>query len=174
MKTLCKYKIIYPLFLLIIILANNQCWYYSFKGTIPPHINSIAIPEFQNNTAEFNLSETVTEQVKINFIRENILDVIDRENSNSILYGEITNINDSPLVYESSETGERVEEYQVTISIQIEWYDKIKDENLIEKQFTGKGEYDPTGATDATREEAINQALDDLTQDVINSILTIW
>ena len=100
--------------------------------------------------------------------------MIDRENSNSILYGEITNINDSPLVYESSETGERVEEYQVTISIQIEWYDKIKDENLIEKQFTGKGEYDPTGATDATREEAINQALDDLTQDVINSILTIW
>src|SRR6056297_3137888 len=140
----------------------SSCWYYSFKGTIPPHINSIAIPEFQNNTAEFNLGEIVTDQVKINFIRENILNVTDRERANSILYGTITSIQDKPLVYESSQTGERVEEYQVTITIEIEWYDKKEDENLIEKQFTGKGEYDPTGATDATRESAIDQALDNL------------
>jgi|SRR6056297_2439238 len=163
------------LFLALFLVAFfTNCWYYSFKGTIPPHINSIAIPEFENNTAEYNLSAIVTEQVKINFIRENILEVTAKENANSILYGSINNIQDKPLVYESSETGEQVEEYQVTITIDIDWYDNVKDENLIEKQFTGKGQYDPTGATDATREEAINQALDDLTEDVINAILTIW
>ena len=87
------------LLLAIFILAFfTNCWYYSFKGTIPPHINSIAIPKFDNNTAEFNLSETVTEQVRVNFIRENILDVIDRDNATSILYGSITNIQDEPLV----------------------------------------------------------------------------
>lgn len=162
------------LILFLFIILFSSCWYYSFKGTIPSHINSIAIPEFQNNTAEFNLGEIVTDQVKINFIRENILNVTDRERANSILYGTITSIQDKPLVYESSQTGERVEEYQVTITIELEWYDKKEDENLIEKQFTGKGEYDPTGATDATREAAIDQALDNLTDDVINSILTIW
>lgn len=174
MKKVNRLFIIKIIILSYIIISFSNCWYYSFKGTIPPHINSIAIPEFDNNTAEFNLSEIVTEQVKVNFIRENILDVIDKEDANSVLYGNISSIQDKPLVYESSETGEQVEEYQVIIRVDIEWYDKLKDENLIEKQFTGKGEYDPTGATDDTRENAINEALDNLTEDVINAILTIW
>jgi len=39
------------------------CIYYSMAGSIPPHIKSIAIPLVENQTAEFGMSEAVTDNM---------------------------------------------------------------------------------------------------------------
>jgi len=152
----------------------TNCWYYSFKGTIPAHINSIAIPNFENQTSEMGIREEITQKVKLNFIQENILEVKDKKDSDSILYGVITRINDEPYTYQSSETGERVENYQIIVSVEVEWYDNVEDKQLFKQTFTAKEPYDQTGATDQTRERAIDQAVETLNDDIINSVLTIW
>ena len=41
----------------------SSCMYYSLAGSIPPHINSVAIPIVENQTAEFGMSESVTENL---------------------------------------------------------------------------------------------------------------
>ncbi len=167
-----------PLILLLLwvtTLTLPSCWYYSFKGTLPPHIKSIAIPNFEDNTAEFNIQQVVTEQIRMGFIQENILKVVNEENASSVLYGTILDVKDAPLVYTSSrETGESVEEYRITLQIEAEWYDKINAKAMFKKRFTGFSEYDPTGGSEESREKALTEAVDQITEDIINAILTGW
>ena len=63
----------------------SSCMYYSLAGSIPPHINSVAIPIVENQTAEFGMSESVTENLLAKFNDENILRVTDENNASSVL-----------------------------------------------------------------------------------------
>ena len=56
----------------------SSCAYYSLAGSIPPHINSIAIPIVENQTAEFGMSESVTENILTKFNEENIYFINDK------------------------------------------------------------------------------------------------
>lgn len=159
---------------IIIFSIFSACWFYSFKGTLPPHIKSIAIPAFQDQTAEFNIQEIVTDQIRNKFIQENLLKLSDKDNSNSILYGTILSIQDRPLVFEESASGEAVKEYRLTIRVEVEWYDMVYNKILFKKQFTGYSEYDPTGATDRVRETALSESMSQISDDIINSILAGW
>jgi len=53
-----------------------SCIYYSMAGSIPPHIKSIAIPLVENQTAEFGMSEAVTDNMVNEFTEENILRLV--------------------------------------------------------------------------------------------------
>jgi hypothetical protein len=44
--------------------------FYSMAGSIPAHINSIAIPIVENQTAEFGMSESVTENLIANSMKK--------------------------------------------------------------------------------------------------------
>lgn len=67
-------------------MIASGCWFYSFKGTLPPHIKSIAIPLFSDQTAEFNIQQVVTDQIRVGFIRENILKLVEEDNAHSIFH----------------------------------------------------------------------------------------
>ena len=159
----------------LLCLIINSCWLYSFKGTLPPGIKSIAIPLFEDRTAEFNIQQIVTDKIRLGFIKENLLKVVEEDNAHSVLYGTILSIDDKPLVYDEDENvGESVTEYRVTIKIEIEWYDKVNDHTVFKKQFIGYSEYDPTGATSRTREVALSEAINQITDDIMNTILADW
>ena len=72
------------------LFTYTGCMYYSMAGSIPSHINSIAIPIVENQTAEFGMSESVTENLLSKFNEENILRVTDEEQATSVLRGIIT------------------------------------------------------------------------------------
>lgn len=170
-----KYQIVGIILAVFMLLSNSACWYYSFRGTLPPHIKNVAIPIFKDKTAEFNIQQVVTDQIRLGFIQENILKLIEEDNCHSILYGTVLSIQDRPLVFtESEETGEAVKEYRVTVKVEVEWYDKINNKPIFKKQFTGYSEYDPTGATDRDRETALEESISQITEDIINSILSGW
>ncbi|MCD6440239.1 MAG: hypothetical protein J7L86_00400 [Candidatus Marinimicrobia bacterium] len=171
-----KYQIVGIILVVFMLLSNSACWYYSFKGTLPPHIKNIAIPIFSDKTAEFNIQQVVTDQIRIGFIQENILKLVEEKNAHSILYGSILSIQDKPLVFKESgeDTPEAVTEYRLILKIEVEWFDKIENKSLFKKQFTGYSEYDPTGATERTRVKALEESIDNITEDIINSILAGW
>jgi len=175
-QTLMKNRNVWKLSVIAVVLtmAFSQCWFYSFKGTLPPHIQSIAIPLFTDKTAEFNIQTVVTDKIRLGFIKENILQLVEENNANSVLYGSILSIQDKPLVYSESEQGESVSEYRVTLRIEVEWFDKVNNQSMFKQQFTGFSEYDPTGATEETREVALTEAINQITEDIINKILAGW
>lgn len=176
-----KYQIlnIKGTFLVILVCAIisallSSCMFYSFKGTLPPHIKNVAIPIFNDRTAEFNIQQTVTDQIRLNIIQENILKLASEDNCHSILYGTILSIGDEPLIYTETETGEEVKEYRLTLRIEVEWYDSINNKSIFKKEFVGYSEYDPSALDGSTREKALENAIDQITEDIINSLLSGW
>jgi hypothetical protein len=169
-----------------------DCGYYSLAGSIPPHIRSISIPLLDNQTAEFGISEGITDNLLEKFTDENILRVVDVDNSDSILRGSIVQAEDIPYTYSKEEV---VGEYRFTVAIDIEWIDVANDEVLLEKRFKGWGAYgiggdissdeidnDGDGLIDDedtdeigdARTFATKVAVGKIAQDILNDILTTW
>ena len=169
-----------------------DCGYYSLAGSIPPHIRSISLPLLDNQTAEFGISEGITDNLLEKFTDENVLRVVDVDNSDSILRGSIVQAEDIPYTYSKEEV---VGEYRFTVAIDIEWIDVANDEVLLEKRFKGWGAYgiggdissdeidnDGDGLIDDedtdeigdARTFATKVAVGKIAQDILNDILTTW
>ena len=168
------------------------CSYYSMAGSIPANINNVHIPLIENDTAEFEISENLTSKITQEIAIQNILKITDNSNSDSTILGVITSATDGPFTFDSNE---QVDEYRFSISLKILWVDNENEKKLIEKTFTGFGNYsinnDPSsdgidndndGILDEndddefgdSRELAINIAINKIASDVVNSILSTW
>ena len=168
------------------------CSYYSMAGSIPANISNVYIPLIENDTAEFEISENLTSKITQEIAIKNILKITDNSNSDSTILGVITSATDGPFTFDSNE---QVDEYRFSISLKILWVDNENEKNLIEKTFTGFGNYsinnDPSsdgidndndGILDEndddefgdSRELAINIAINKIASDVVNSILSTW
>ena len=168
------------------------CSYYSMAGSIPANIKNVNIPLIENDTAEFEISENLTSKIIQEIAIQNILRITDDSNSDSTILGVITNASDGPFSFDSNE---QVDEYRFSLSLKVTWIDNENEKNLIEKTFTGFGNYsinnDPSsdgidndndGILDEndddefgdSRELAINIAINKIASDVVNSILSTW
>ena len=188
-------KIIF--FLLIIFI--NGCSYYSFKGSIPAHINSISIAPIVNESSEFGISEQVMSQLNNYFIKENILDLLGENEAESRLTIIIKSLEDKPFTYsinnQISSEFERVEEWQIKIHVEINWHDIKRDKSLLKTNLSPWGAYgtgtdistdridnDNDGKIDeedddefgSPRESAIRIAVNKLSEELINQITSTW
>ncbi len=187
----------YPQSRYFLLLASSffllsGCMFYSMAGSIPPHIKSIAIPLVENQTAEFAMAETVTDNLVSKFTEENILRVTNEKGADSIMKGVILKVDDGPYTFSKEEA---VTEYRFTVSIKMEWLDAVNDKVLLTKQYSGWGAYglsgdisadgidnDGDGAIDGDdideigdpREFATKVAVEKIAEDVLNDILTSW
>ena len=176
--------------LLIYLWVFSGCGIYSFSGSIPPHIKSISIPLFSNETAEFGIAEAVTDEVTNVFLEENILKISDQ--GDSILRGSIKKVEDKPYTYSEME---EVLEYRYSVGISVEWFDVREEKVLIRKNYTNWGAYsltadvasdgidndgdgkvdsdDPDESGDA-RELAMKAAVTKISESIINDIVSTW
>ncbi len=187
----------YPQSRYFLLLASSfillsGCMFYSMAGSIPPHIKSIAIPLVENQTAEFAMAETVTDNLVSKFTEENILRVTNEKGADSIMKGVILKVDDGPYTFSKEEA---VTEYRFTVSMKMEWLDAVNDKVLLTKQYSGWGAYglsgdisadgidnDGDGAIDGDdideigdpREFATKVAVEKIAEDVLNDILTSW
>ena len=168
------------------------CSYYSMAGSIPANINNVYIPLIENDTAEFEIAENLTSKITQEIALQNILKITNNSDSDSSILGVITNASDGPFSFDNNE---QVDEYRFSINVKIIWVDNDNEKNLIEKTFTGFGNYsinnDPSsdgidndndGILDEndddefgdSRELAINIAINKIASDIVNSILSTW
>ena len=192
MGKMVKMKKIIKSYIFISAIFLQSCGFYSMAGSIPPHINNIAIPLVENQTAEFAMAETVTDNLVSKFTKENILRVTSEKNADSMLNGIIMKVDDGPYTFSKEEA---VTEYRFTVSMKLEWVDMVNDKVLLTKQYTGWGAYglsgdisadgidnDGDGSIDGDdideigdpREFATKVAVEKIAEDVLNDILTSW
>jgi len=160
-------------------------------GSIPPHIKTISIPLVENETAEFGVAENISDVILAKFNEEGVLKVSDN-NSDSILRGTIKKITDGPYTYNKNES---ISEYRYKIDIFFEWYDNKNDKILLKGVYSGWGTYglggdinndgldnDGDGKIDDAdddefgepRQFASNIAVQKISDDIINDIMTTW
>ena len=183
-----------------ILLFIVGCSFYSFRGSIPPHINSIFISPIENHTTEAAAADIIKIELENIFIKENILKLLPANNSDSRLDIILISFSDVPYSYDieniSTLQYEVLSEKKVEIVVKVSWYDLAKDELLYESQLSGSGAYNPNekdigsdqidndndGYTDdddddeygPPRESAVKIASNKISEQIVSDIVSIW
>lgn len=146
---------------------------YSFTGSsVPPHLKTIAIPLFddQSGFGEAGLREEFTNKLIERFQTDNTLEIADKRDADSILEGVIVSVRDEPSVVEAGET---VSKRRVTITMKATYQDMKLRKQLWEKTLSNWGDYE-LGSGPAQRTEAITAAIEKLTEDVLLQTVSNW
>lgn len=155
----------YVLFSVLLLIIG--CGPYSFHGTPLPGINSIAIPSFENRTAEYGLGESLTEKLVDRFVQDNILKVLSKKDADAILYGTITKYQRKAYTYDEQEN---IKEYISEVYVKVWLEDKSKKKNLWEENIKGWGVYSVTEEEDQGKQ----RATDKLVEDITNLTVKAW
>ena len=189
-----KIKLVYCA---VVLMLSPVCMFYSFKGSIPAHIKSIYLEPVTNESTDFSAAEILDNELNTLMLRENILDIALPDEADSHLEVVISSVTDIPYtVALSDEFGmEEVEEWHLSISAQIIWYDIKRDEILLKKNMTSWGIYAPgvdigsdnldndgdtlideddSDEVGSPRESAMQISVRHLTKDIVNEITNTW
>jgi hypothetical protein len=161
------------LFINSIILNLIGCCVYSFTGAaVPEHLQTIALPisDDRSGAGEPGLRELLTERLTQKFIEDNTLQVTERTAADAILECTITSLNDAPAIVTA---GESIASRRVTITVQVVYRDLVKRKTIYEKSFSGYGDYTSAGNI-SERQEAIEKAVDNITEDILLDTVSGW
>lgn len=165
------------IYVMILLMGLSGCagCPYSFTGaSVPPHINTIAIPMFDDRSGfgDPRLREIITAEVTQRFESDGNLRIAERNTADSILEGVITRVSDDISVVEGR--ADRASVRRVTISIQIVWQDVIERKILFETSVSNWGEYDVGAGGPAQRQEGMNEAISKLSEDILLATIARW
>ena len=187
----------YKSLLYITFILLFGCNYYSFKGTLPPNINSIYLAPISNLTSEYRLTNFLNSSINNALISENILEVVDFENAHSRLEIIIEKINNKPNIYNSQKDNyEVVEQWKLETKIKIIWYNLNTDEVVFDKNISewamynnsgidisldgidndSDGLYDSEDSDEygSPRESAIRIVANKVTDRILNELISTW
>ncbi len=159
--------------LLALVTGISGC-FYSFTGSsVPPHLKTIAIPLFddQSGSGIPGLRDGLTNKIIERFRQDNSLEVTDdRTHSDSILEGTIVSVPDQAQVVA---TGETVVKRRVTINVKATFQDMKLKKKVWEKQYSEWGDYESSGGP-PERQTAIDAATDKLAEDILLDAVSGW
>jgi hypothetical protein len=161
-------------FFLIMALAmalGPGCSHYSTTGRLPAHIKTVSIPTFENETAEFELPQMITDQVTDRFLSEANLRLGNTEDCDAVLIGKVRSY------YEEAETFGRQQELtvtgrRVTIVLDVEFVDKVDNKTIWQnRNFSRWVVYEPDKESE---QDAAQRVVGLLADDLISTILQQW
>ena len=161
--------------LFMIALLGAGCGPYSFSGAVSTHIKSIAVPVFEDRTAEFGVRDRLSNTIIDEFTRDNTLKIADQRVADSILRGTLLNVQETAGVYNQSASNqpESVQEIRVTVTVQLKYEDVKKRKTVWEAQMSQFGSYSP-GKPASTRQAAIDEAIRKIANEVRNKTVADW
>ncbi len=156
--------------LLLVLGALSACGYYSFKGSLPSYIRSIAITLFDNQTPDPGVPETLNRYLRDMFIDDNTLKVVDESKADLLLSGSIESIRQKAAVVR---TGEQVTEDRLVVTVKAQCQDLKTSKTLFNKTFDYAVPLSATAGLDE-RQKAIDEALKFIAEDILNATLGAW
>lgn len=103
---------------------------YSFRGTLPDHIQSIAVPIFTNRTSEPAVDSVITRAVVEAFSTNGRLRVERPERADSLLEGEITGYELVSLAFDPSSA---VRRYRLVVTMNLRYRDLRQNRLVYER-----------------------------------------
>jgi hypothetical protein len=155
---------------LTLVFILSGCFSYSFRGALPSHIKSVAVPLFDDNTAYPGVREDLTNKVVDGFIADNTLRVVSESEADIVVSGIISSITQKARIVTS---GEEVQEFQMFVNVQAKCEDIRANKVLWEKSFSQFGIL-PASSTQDERDAAVQEALEKISEDILNSTLASW
>jgi hypothetical protein len=153
-------------------LFTIGCWYSTTSRTARD-IKSITVPFFDNRTSEPNLEISVTERLIDNLVDDNTLKVVDEDQADAILEGNIVEFRNFPFSFNKDLNAE---EYHVVLTVEATLFNRRLNEPIWEKRkFKGDGSYllDVSGEG-FTFEQALEEAIKEITEQILNITVQDW
>ena len=151
-------------FLMIMVITG--CGIYSFSGSsLPSHIKTVAVPLFENTTAYYGVSQSLTDGIIDALIQDNTLKIASPKNTDSILKGNIMNIREQAGAYNRNE---QASDFKVYITVNLIFEDRVKKENLWEETWTEWGEYE------SNMDDGVKEAAEKFTEKILNRMVSGW
>jgi hypothetical protein len=155
----------------VVVALVASCGFYSFSPGSASHIKTIAIPLFEDRTAEFGIREQFTEALVQEFTRDNTLRIAERHAADSVLEGVIVAVTDRAGPYDKQEM---VQELKIYITVDVRYFDLKKNQEVWKDRLTQWGAYDPNAGGTAARQEGINEAIRKLVTEILNRTVSGW
>jgi len=146
---------------------------YSFRGTLPEHIQTVAVPVFVNKTGEPKLGSVLTNGVVEAFSTNGRLRVVRREDADAVLEGEVIGYSVVPISYDSNAN---VRQYRLTVTMNLKLLDMKKSAVLFEEHsFSEKADFNVQGAvsqTIAVEETSVRSAATEIGRAIVSITLS--
>ncbi len=158
--------------LTLVMLILQGC--YSFTGaSLPSHLHTVAVPLFDDTTqagiAEFR--ETITRNLINKIESQSTLSIeADPSRSDAVLKGAIVSYSDEPSQLGSAT--ERAVTNRITIVLQADFDDRVKNTRLFSQTFVGFADYQAGSYT--AQQTAIQSAYNMAVEDLFNRMISNW
>lgn len=154
----------------------SGCVKYSFTGAVPTHLKTVAVPLMKNQTAEYGVVERLTDGVIGRIQRDNSLKIADASVSDAVLRGTLERVEDAPYTYsgQADPSTFNVNEYRLTLTVKIEYFDQTKNEVIWTQEFRNFGTYQHTSGTPEERDVGMDQAITKISDDIVNQMVSGW
>lgn len=163
--------------LLCLILAGglSGCGYYSFTGaTIPTHLNTVAVPLAQDNTVSplTTMDDALTQLLIDRMVGQTRLSLEPTEaEADAVLSAIISQYRNEP----TSVSGEEVAQLnRVTITVSARYFDRVEDQEVLQRSFSSFAEYDPLAEGVEGEERAAQTALQNIADDIFTAATSNW
>tara|TARA_Y100000590_G_scaffold457995_1_gene611767 strand:+ start:2524 stop:3093 length:570 start_codon:yes stop_codon:yes gene_type:complete len=179
-----------------IIFLSQACMFYTIKGSLPAHIQSIYLAPVTNESTEFIVAEIFNKEINRMMIEKNVLNIVSIDHADSQLKVVVKSVKDAPRTISlSDDMMEQVEAWDVIISAKVLWYDIERNEIIIEEEMSSKGMYvsgvdisndnidndfdnlidgEDSDEQGSPRESALKISTRLLTEDIIDKITNTW
>jgi outer membrane lipopolysaccharide assembly protein LptE/RlpB len=158
--------------LLVLIAGLGGCG-YTVRGTLPSHINTVAVPIFRNLTSEPAIESLITRAVVEAFTTNGRLTVVSREQADAILDGEIVGYSVSSIAFDRDAN---VRQYRLLVTVNLRMRDVRRNTMLF--QQTGVREQadfrvqNAVSQTISREETALRAAAVDIGRNIVSLAVT--
>lgn len=155
----------------LVVLSLAACG-YSFRSPVPPHLETVYVPTFENETREFQLTQQMTEKVIDEFLNESRLSLAGgEEDADLVVFGTITNYDEEALSYDPGQAANpNVFSRRVLLTIDIRLEDRVRDETLWENPSLQEwGEFSEENGE--TVEDGIQRALEKIGEEIMRNVV---
>ena len=156
------------------LVCVGGCAYGTSTALLPPHLKTVAIPVFENQTTEYTLDREITDAVIRRFVADNHLRVVDQRAANSVIRGRITSYHNS--VFGISPVS-RAEEYRVSIGIAVTFKDLVKNREIWSEEIIKTANYyvaDVPGDTAKTELDGRKEAIERIADEILSRSIESW
>lgn len=157
-----------------ILLLFNSCGIYSFTGAnVSPDVKTFQVNYFQNTAdiVEPGLDRTFTQRLQ-NLIQNQTNLSLTNSGGDLLYEGEITEYRVSPM---SATANQRAAQNRLTISVNVRFSNRKKEDDDFEKRFSFYYDYDADELlTGSVLNAALEEIFERITQDIFNESLAKW
>lgn len=156
----------------LLALASGGCLYGFAGGGLPPHVKTVAVLPFENETALPELQGEIADALRGTFASRLGVREAAESRANAVVRGTITAFDpDAPVAFSADPSRQNnAVRRRLTVTVDVEVVDQVTGRTLWQRKgITAEGEYSEGGERQGRR-----QAIERIVNDILEGVQSQW